>query len=64
MWRGKLTRKYIYYVIYIGYLQEKFLTIMRNALVNHIRPYVFDALFSKNKLIKEILGKLLSRYDN
>ena len=36
---------------------------MRNVLVNHIRPYVFDKLFSKNKLIRDILGDLLSRYD-
>ena len=58
-WRGKFTRKYIYDVIYISYLQEKFLSIMRNVLVNHVRPYVFDELFSKNKLIKDILGELL-----
>ena len=62
-WRGKFTRKYIYDVIYISYLQEKFLSIMRNVLVNHIRPYVFNELFSKNKLIKNILGELLTRLD-
>ena len=39
VWRGKFTRKYIYDVIYISYLQEKFLNIMRNVLVNHVRPY-------------------------
>ena len=62
-WRGKFTRKYIYDVIYISYLQEKFLSIMRNVLVNHVRPYVFDELFSKNKLIKTILGELLMKMD-
>ena len=63
VWRGKFTRKYVYDIIYISYLQEKFLAIMRNVLVNHVRPYVFNELFSKNKLIKDILGELLSKYD-
>ena len=63
VWRGKFTRKYVYDIIYISYLQEKFLAIMRNVLVNHIRPYVFNELFSKNKLIKEIFGTLLNKYD-
>ena len=36
---------------------------MRNVLVNHIRPYVFGELFSKNKLIKDILGTLLDKND-
>ena len=63
VWRGKFTRKYVYDIIYISYLQEKFLAIMRNVLVNHIRPYVFGELFSKNKLIKDTLGDLLSKYD-
>ena len=63
VWRGKFTRKYVYDIIYISYLQEKFLAIMRNVLVNHVRPYVFGELFSKNKLIKDILGDLLEKYD-
>ena len=63
VWRGKFTRKYVYDIIYISYLQEKFLAIMRNVLVNHVRPYVFNELFSKNKLIKDILGELLTKYD-
>ena len=63
VWRGKFTRKYVYDIIYISYLQEKFLAIMRNVLVNHIRPYVFGELFSKNKLIKDVFGNLLSKYD-
>ena len=63
VWRGKFTRKYVYDIIYISYLQEKFLAIMRNVLVNHVRPYVFGELFSKNKLIKDILGELLEKYD-
>ena len=53
VWRGKFTRKYVYDIIYISYLQEKFLAIMRNVLVNHVRPYVFGELFSKNKLINK-----------
>ena len=63
VWRGKFTRKYIYDVIYISYLQEKFLSIMRNVLVNHVRPLVFDELFSKNKLIKDTMGDLLLNKD-
>ena len=63
VWRGKFTRKYVYDIIYISYLQEKFFAIMRNVLVNHVRPYVFNELFSKNKLIKDILGELLMKYD-
>ena len=63
VWRGKFTRKYVYDIIYISYLQEKFLAIMRNVLVNHVRPYVFSELFSKNKLIKDVLGELLEKYD-
>ena len=63
VWRGKFTRKYVYDIIYISYLQEKFLAIMRNVLVNHVRPYVFDELFSKNKLIKDILRELLEKND-
>ena len=63
VWRGKFTRKYVYDIIYISYLQEKFLSIMRNVLVNHVRPYVFGELFSKNRLIKDILGQLLEKYD-
>ena len=64
IWRGKFTRRYIYDVIYISYLQEKFLSIMRNVLVNYVRPIVFDELFSKNKLIKDKLRELLLRYDS
>ena len=64
VWRGKFTRKYVYDIIYISYLQEKFLAIMRNVLVNHIRPYVFNELFSKNKLIKDTLFNILSKYDD
>ena len=63
VWREKFTRKYVYDIIYISYLQEKFLSIMRNVLVNHVRPYVFGELFSKNRLTKDILGQLLEKYD-
>ena len=36
---------------------------MRIVLDNHIRPYFFDELFSKNKVIKDILRELLMKYD-
>ena len=61
-WRSKFSRKYLFEVIYMSYLQMKVLAIIRNALPSHIRPYSFDLLFSKNKLIKD-LGDLLSRYE-
>ena len=64
VWRGKFTRKYVYDIIYISYLQEKFLAIMRNVMVNHIRPYVFNELFSKKMLIKDTLAALLEKYDD
>ena len=63
VWRGKFTRKYVYDIIYISFLQEKFISIMRNVLVKHTRPYVFGKIFSKKLLIKEKLMKLLSDYE-
>ena len=63
VWRGKFTRKYIYDVIYISYLHEKFFSIMGHVLVNHVRPIVFDELFSRNRLIKDILKDLILKYD-
>ena len=52
VFRGKFTRKYVYEVIFLSYLHEKFIDIMNKTLVNHIRPKVFDELFPRKKLLK------------
>ena len=62
-WRGKFFRKYIYEIIFLSFINEKFFEIMRKVLVNNVRPYVFNELFSKNKLIKDTFGGLLTKYD-
>ena len=58
-WRGKFTRKYIYNIIFMIYLQHSFMNIIWRVLVNHVRPYVFKELFSKNEHIKNVKGELL-----
>ena len=63
VWRGKFTRKYVYDIIFMSYLHQKFFDIMSRTLVNHIRPIVWDEMFSRKKLIKEKLADLLSRKD-
>jgi hypothetical protein len=63
VWRGKFTRKYVYDIIFMSYLHQKFLDIMSKVLVNHIRPKVWDDLFSRKKLAKETLSKLLVKKD-
>ena len=63
VYRGRFTRKYVYEIIYLSYLQQKFMDIINKVLVNHVRPKVWEDLFSKNKLRKEVLSKLLSKND-
>ena len=63
VWRGKFTRKYVYDIIFMSYLHQKFLDIMSKTLVNHVRPQVWDDLFSRRKLAKETLSNLLLRKD-
>ena len=63
VFRGKHTRKYIYDIIFLSYLHQKFIEIMNRTLVNHIRPKVWDEFFSRKKLLKEALGKLLAKND-
>ncbi len=64
VWRGKFTRKYVYDIIFMSYLHQKFLDIMSNTLVGHVRPRVWNALFSRKKLAKETLANLLTRKDD
>ena len=63
VWRGKFTRKYVYDIIFMSYLHQKFLDIMSRTLVNHVRPRVWDEFFSRKKLAKETLSKLLVNKD-
>ena len=63
VWRGKFTRKYTYDIIFMSYLHQKFLDIMSKALVNHVRPQVWNDLFSHRKLAKETLSNLLLKKD-
>ena len=63
VWRGKFTRKYVYDIIYLSYLHQRFFDIMEKTLVNHTRPMVWDELFSRAKLAKSTMKKLLERND-
>ena len=63
VWRGKFTRKYVYDIIYLSYLHQKFFDIMEKTLVNHTRPIVWDELFSRTKLAKKTLRNLLEKND-
>ena len=63
VWRGKFTRKYVYDIIYLSYLHQRFFDIMEKTLVNHTRPMVWDELFSRSKLAKSTIKKLLERND-
>ena len=53
VWRGKFTSKYVYDIIFMSYLHQKFLNIMSKTLVNHVRPRVWDNLCSHKKLDKK-----------
>ena len=63
VWRGKFTRKYVYDIIYLSYLHQRFFDIMEKTLVNHTRPLVWDDLFSRAKIAKATMKKLLERND-
>ena len=62
-WRGKFTRKYVYDIIYLSYLHQRFFDIMEKTLVKHARPLVWDELFSRTKLAKNTMKKLLEKND-
>ena len=62
-WRGKFTRKYVYDIIYLSYLHQRFFDIMERTLVKHTRPLVWDELFSRTKLAKSTMKKLLEKND-
>ena len=63
IWRGKFTRKYVYDIIYLSYLHQRFFDIMERTLVSHARPLVWDELFSRTKLAKNTIKRLLEKND-
>ena len=38
VWRGKFTRKFVYDIIYLSYLHQRFFDIMEKTLVTKITP--------------------------
>ena len=42
VYRGRFTRKYVYDIIFMSYLNQKFLDIINRTLVNHVRPKVWE----------------------
>ena len=61
IWRGKWIRKYIYDIIYINFIYQRFLNIIKNVLIKFIRPKIWNFLF-KNK--KNFLNDLILKIDN
>ena len=63
-YRGRFTRKYVFDIVYISYLYQKFYDIIKRALVNHVRQKVWNEFFSRKKISKEEMEKLLEKNDN
>ena len=63
VWRGRWLRKYIYDIIYLSCLHQRFCEILERNLVNHVRPYVWQKLFGEKKWAKEALANLLIEKD-
>ena len=63
VWRGRWLRKYIYDIIYLSFLHQRFIDILEKAMVNHVRPIVWDQLFAHKKWAKDYLRKLLLEKD-
>ena len=61
IFRGKWVRKNMYDLLYLNYLYICFCRKIEKILSNHVRPYVFDKLFSYKiaeiNLLKKILNK-------
>ena len=64
VYRGRFTRKYVFDIVYISYLYQKFYDIIKRALVNHVRQKVWNEFFSRKKISKEEMEKLLEKNDN
>ena len=63
-WRGRWLRKYMYDIIYLSMLHQRFCDSIENALVRHVRPLVWNEIFSQNKWRKDALTKILLEKDN
>ncbi|MCQ2815840.1 MAG: hypothetical protein MJ252_01105 [archaeon] len=58
-WRGKWLRKYIYDIIYLTFLHQRFCDTIQRTMTNHIRPEVFDKLFGRKKWLAAAMRKLM-----
>ena len=47
--RGKFVRKYMYDLFYLNFLYISFCKKIENVLAKHVRPYVWDKLFSEQE---------------
>ena len=64
VYRGRFIRKYVFDILYISYLQQKFYDNIKRTLVNHVRQKVWNEFFSRKKSSKEEMEKLLEKNDN
>ena len=62
-WRGRWLRKYMYDIIYLSMLHQRFCETIEHALVRHVRPMVWDEIFSQTKWRKDALTKILLEKD-
>ena len=62
-WRGRWLRKYIYDIIYLSFLHQRFCDILEKVMVSHVRPIVWEELFGYKKWAKERLARLLLEKD-
>ena len=49
VYRGKFVRKYMYDLFYLNFLYISFCKKIENVLAKHVRPYVWDKLFSEHE---------------
>jgi hypothetical protein len=63
VWRGRWLRKYIYDIIYLSFLHQRFCDVMEGTLVRHVRPIVWEQLFAQKKWARAGLEKLLAKND-
>ena len=61
IFRGKWVRKNMYDLLYLNYLYICFCRKIEKILSNHVRPYVFDKLFSYKIAEINILKKILNK---
>ena len=54
---------YIYDIIYLSFLHQRFCDILEKVMVSHVRPIVWEELFGYKKWAKERLARLLLEKD-